>query len=77
MSKDKTKKSIYDPMIYRPADVAAILGVSPYVIRSMIAKGFLPKPGKIGQRFTFWPKKTIDDIVMGNVIPTEEIAVPV
>jgi predicted DNA-binding transcriptional regulator AlpA len=47
--------------IVRPAELAAILGVSTVTLWNWRRKGILPEPATYGPRFIGWPQSIIDD----------------
>ena len=52
--------------IYRRLEVAKLLGVHPTSVDRMIREGRLPKPCKLGYRFTYWPCEVIDNLLSGQ-----------
>ena len=56
MCEEKTEKA----KIYRPADLARILGIRKATVHDWEKKGILPQAKRYGSRFTFWLKADID-----------------
>ncbi|MBQ9452237.1 MAG: helix-turn-helix domain-containing protein [Desulfovibrio sp.] len=64
MSKSKadTQSRVWgEPVILRVEDVARLFNCSVTSIWRWAQQGKLPKPRKIGQRFTFWKREEIED----------------
>lgn len=63
---DKTTEHGGQAAIYRPADLARLLGCRKSTLRAWELRGLLPPARRNGARFTYWLRTDIDAFLQGK-----------